>query len=154
MVGRVFGVVMAFSFCFAPLHAVRFAQPPQGAGRFRVVWPPSLPLLPDRFATNLDMIFVTDSIRWLSDTGVSSHGKLPVNSGEMGENACVATAAGTSGSRVIWSNPSVTSRARSGAGAALDGPVGTVRVDVERTGSSLDHFARDHHFFDAFQTRK
>src|SRR3569833_2854740 len=32
MVGRGFGVVMAFSFCFAPLHAVRLlAQPPQGA---------------------------------------------------------------------------------------------------------------------------
>src|SRR6266849_8710818 len=34
--GRGFGVVMAFSFCCAPLHAVRyFSQPPQGAERFR-----------------------------------------------------------------------------------------------------------------------
>jgi len=33
MVGRGFGLVMAFSFCFAPLHAARHAhaQPPQGA---------------------------------------------------------------------------------------------------------------------------
>src|ERR1700680_1336493 len=31
---------MAYSFCCAPLHAVRhFAPPPQGAERFRVVWP-------------------------------------------------------------------------------------------------------------------
>src|SRR5260221_10319989 len=31
---------MAYSFCCAPLHAVRhFARPPQGAERFRVVWP-------------------------------------------------------------------------------------------------------------------
>src|SRR3954464_15985118 len=42
----------------------------------------------------------------------------------------------------------------SGAGAAFDGPVRTVRVDVERAGGSLDHFARDHDLFDAFQTRK
>src|SRR4249920_4220853 len=42
----------------------------------------------------------------------------------------------------------------SGAGAAFDGPVRTVRVDVERTGGSLDHFARDHDLFDAFQTRQ
>src|SRR5689334_3613407 len=42
----------------------------------------------------------------------------------------------------------------SGAGAALDGAVGTVRIDVERTGGSIDHFARDHDLFDAFQTRK
>src|SRR5258705_626408 len=44
--------------------------------------------------------------------------------------------------------------ARSGAGAALDGPVRAVRIDVERTGGSLDHFARDHDLFNAFQARK
>src|ERR1700736_3417801 len=45
-------------------------------------------------------------------------------------------------------------RAASGTSAALDRTVGTIRVDVERTRRSLDHFARDHDLFDAFQTRK
>src|SRR3569832_934545 len=41
MVGRGLGLVMAFSFCFAPLHAVRsHAQPPQGAEVIRKTGPP------------------------------------------------------------------------------------------------------------------
>jgi hypothetical protein len=32
-------------------------------------------------ATNLNTIIVADSIRWLSGTGVSSHGKMPVKWG-------------------------------------------------------------------------
>src|SRR5437667_3310861 len=43
---------------------------------------------------------------------------------------------------------------RSGAGRSFDRAVGTVRIDVERTRGSLDHFARDHDLFDAFQARK
>src|SRR5580700_8354439 len=43
---------------------------------------------------------------------------------------------------------------RSGAGAAFDGAIGTVGVDVERPSRALHHFARDHDLFDAFQTRK
>src|ERR1700736_866980 len=43
---------------------------------------------------------------------------------------------------------------RSGAGAAFDGAVGTIGVDIERASRSLDHFARDHDLFNAFQARK
>src|SRR5260370_42627828 len=45
-------------------------------------------------------------------------------------------------------------RKRSGAGAALDGAVGTVGVDVERASRALYYFARDHDLFDAFETWK
>src|SRR5476649_2511035 len=45
-------------------------------------------------------------------------------------------------------------RTLSGAGAALHRAVGTIRVDVERARGSLDHFARDHDFLDAFQARQ
>src|SRR6266852_5634378 len=44
--------------------------------------------------------------------------------------------------------------ARSGAGAGFDGAVGTIGVDVEWTSGTLDHFARDHDLFDAFQARQ
>src|ERR1700688_3050873 len=53
-----------------------------------------------------------------------------------------------------WGTQSAQKRARSGAGAALNRAIGTIGVDVERTGRSLDHFARDHDLFDAFQARK
>src|SRR5713101_386427 len=47
--GRGFGMVMAYSFCCAPLHAVRhFAQPPQGAEIFRDRMIVSRPASPDR----------------------------------------------------------------------------------------------------------
>src|SRR5216684_1536224 len=42
----------------------------------------------------------------------------------------------------------------SGAGAAFDGAVGTIGVDIERASRSLHHFARDHDLFDAFQARQ
>src|SRR6202035_5592699 len=42
-------------------------------------------------------------------------------------------------------------RPRSGAGAAFDGAVGTIGVDVERASGPLDHLARDHDLFDALQ---
>src|SRR6266478_707901 len=44
--------------------------------------------------------------------------------------------------------------ARSGACAGFDGAVGTIGVDIERAGGTLDHFARDHDLFDAFQARQ
>src|ERR1051325_9752633 len=44
--------------------------------------------------------------------------------------------------------------ARSGAGAALDGAVGTIGIDVERASRALHHFARDHDLLDAFQARQ
>src|SRR5712664_3587412 len=54
----------------------------------------------------------------------------------------------------LLSTQSVSPRARSGAGAGLDGAVGTIGVDVERASRALDHFARDHDLFDAFQPRQ
>jgi len=37
------------------------------------------------------MIFVTDSIRWLSGTGVSSHRKMPANPGKIRKNVYATT---------------------------------------------------------------
>src|SRR6185437_4516188 len=83
MVGRGFGVVMAYSFCCAPLHAVRpFAQPPQGAG-MGLSGPnrTCFTLVVER-RISCEMI-ATDRIRWLSTGGVSSLG----NARQMGLNA-------------------------------------------------------------------
>src|SRR6185437_5230223 len=43
---------------------------------------------------------------------------------------------------------------RSGAGAALNGAVRTVGVDVKRASRTLDNFARDHDLFHSFQAWK
>ena len=40
---------------------------------------------------------------------------------------------------------------QSGAGAALDRAVRAIGIDVQRTRSTLNHFARDDHLFDTFQ---
>src|SRR5450759_4755486 len=107
MVGRGFGVVMAYSFCCAPLHAVRhFAQPPQGAGMFRnrqaVSWPACSGSLVRRI---LDVVFIADSIRWLSTMEVSSRWKRPANQGCTPGNA-YATAAAGRGSAAVFSGHS------------------------------------------------
>src|SRR6185312_10395080 len=45
-------------------------------------------------------------------------------------------------------------RPRSGAGAAFNGAVGTIGVDVERASGPFDHLARDHDLLDALQPRQ
>src|SRR5215218_1111590 len=107
------------------------------------------------------MISATDSIRWLSGMGVSSHGKMPIISGQTHgipaanqppEDPAAALFEDIQSQR--RSTPDQAWPAPSGAGAAFDGAVGTVRIDVERTGSSFDHFARNHNLFDAFKPRQ
>src|SRR4051812_40023203 len=86
---------------------------------------------------NLEIIFA-DNIRWLSTGGVSSLGKSPSNVAYRGGGVTKKAAAKKLREPPFdRSEPST----RSGAGTALHRAVGTIRVDVERTGSPLDHFA-------------
>src|SRR4030088_2924472 len=137
---------MAYSFCCAPLHAVRhLAQPPQGAERFRVVWP--------GWGESYSQIFIADSIRWLSTAGESSRWKRPAKWAERVRMPTPPRA--PKGSATVSFGYSIRCwPARSGAGAGFDGAVGTIGVDEEWTGGTLDHFARDHDLFDAFQARQ
>src|SRR3977135_3408870 len=146
---------MAFSFCCAPLHAVRyFAQPPQGAERFRDHLAASDLLLRIVGVANLTVGFSSPiALGGYRPWGCQVAGKCP----SMGLNA-VATPAQTRPPKgpaaACFESAIRMPRTRSRARAGFDGAVGTIGVDVERTSGPLDYFARDHDLFDAFQSRQ
>src|SRR6266702_3369669 len=146
---------MAFSFCCAPLHAVRyFAQPPQGAERFRDPSAASDLLLRIVGVANLTVGFSSPiALGGYRSWGCQVAGKCP----PMGLNA-VATPAQTRPPKgpaaACFESAIRLPRTRSRARAGFDGAVGTIGVDVERTSRPLDYFARDHDLFDAFQSRQ
>ena len=129
------------------------AQPPQGAER-----------LPDRMAASavLSRIVLQRFILVLSPP-IALGGYRPCRCQVVEKGPPVGAKRGSQPTPA-WppdgpaadTNASKTRRRprRSGAGAAFDGAVGTVGVDVERASRALHHFARDHDLFDAFQTRK
>src|SRR5436305_14640452 len=98
--GRDFAVVMAWSFCCAPLHAAReFAQPPQGAEFFRIAPPGGAAPVRIVMTANLLTDLRHRSIRWLSGTEVSSQQKKPVDTAEMRRPALPGEVAGKVGDR-------------------------------------------------------
>src|ERR1035437_5964169 len=108
---------MAYSFCCAPLHAVRhFAQPPQGAEMFRVVRPRRTPLLRIDVAAN-PMVTFSSLIALggyrLWRCQVVEKG-LPIGAERLGL-ATQNTAAERLGSRLFW----ITQFPGSGRGQAL-----------------------------------
>src|SRR3984893_91084 len=104
MDGRGLGVVMAYSFCCAPLHAVRhFAQPPQGAERFRIVWPGWGQ--PHRIvvAANLTGKFSSPiALGGYRPQWCQVAGKRPRNAAERVGDAYATTAAEGLGNRLFW----------------------------------------------------
>src|SRR6266852_982220 len=94
---------MAFSFCCAPLHAVRhFAQPPQGAERFRDRSAASDLLLRIFGVANLTIGFSSPIALggyrpWLCQVA----GKCPPNVAERGRNTCANADAERPGSSLF-----------------------------------------------------
>src|SRR6478609_3242094 len=144
------------SFCCAPLHAVRFDS--ATATRCREV-----PELQAACAACFSGSFRRRiSTRFSPQTALGGYRvrgcqvteKCPSNGAKLTEMPSHLRPPETPAAVTFAIPGRSPAQAPSGAGAALDGAVGTVRVDVQRTGGSLDHFARDHHLLDAFQARK
>src|SRR6202043_3665226 len=98
-------------------------------------------------------VSAANGISWLWTMGVSSHEKgPPIGAKRGGEPAPTRPPNGSAAdtNAILFRQP----QRRSGAGAAFDGAIGTVGVDVERASRALHHFARNHDLFDAFQTRE
>src|SRR5882672_6553933 len=124
---------------------------PRGTGSFGRIAAAFLRIV---YGESYAYFFIADSIRWLSAMGVSSRWKRPVKWAERLQTPSQQRPREELRSRLGWTHLRSWSGARSGAGAAFDGAVGTIGIDVERPSGSLDHFARDHDLFDAFQARK
>src|SRR6202521_1368778 len=94
---------MAFSFCCAPLHAVRYyAQPPQGAERFRDRWAGSDLLLRIVVEAKLTVWFSSPTaLGGYRPWGCQVAGKGQPNAAERGGNTCTNTAAERLGSRLF-----------------------------------------------------
>src|SRR6478672_238394 len=144
------------SFCCAPLHAVRFDS--ATATRCREV-----PELQAACAACFSGSFWRRiSTRFSPQTALGGYRvrgcqvteKCPSNGAKLTEMPSHLRPPETPAAVTFAIPGRSPAQAPSGAGAALDGAVGTIRVDVERTGGSLDHFARDHDLLDAFQARK
>src|SRR5215471_1260744 len=145
---------MACSSCCAPLHAARDAtQPPQGAEidpNIVALWRGPAP--PGSMMRRIQIDFPRPTIV----------GGYRVRGCQVREKDCeiairrsnaLANKTADRASAAV-SCQTIAQRARNlklGAGAALDRAVRAIGIDVQRTRSTLDHFARDDHLFDTFQ---
>src|SRR3954454_6808197 len=152
--GRGLGDVMAYSFGCAPsLQSANFAQPPQGAGKSGSN---------GRLATDFSQM-VLRRISGVFSSSIALGGyrawgcQALRNVSQLRPNRARKSkkpAAEKLRSRELLCTLAARQPSRSGAGAGLDCAVGAISVDVERTGRSLHHFARDPPLFAAFQSWK
>src|SRR3569833_1360556 len=145
---------MAYSFCCAPLDAVRHCATATRCRDIPGVIGRRWPTYPDRLLRRICRCsFIAKSIRWLWTAGVSSVEKGRKTWPNARDN--LTRKLPTTMSPAVLLRTSTPSQPRaSGASAALDGAVGTIGVDVERPSSSLHDFAGDNHLFDTLQSRK
>src|SRR6266700_2277462 len=100
------------------------------------------------------MTIFADSIRWLSTMGVSSLGKsLPFAAQRNGKLTRTGPREQNSAASNVRLRQQFAS-AHLSAGAGFNRTIGTIGVDVERASGAFDHFARNHHFLDAFEARE